>query len=152
VGGVLVFVFGVLMLGVFKVPWLYGEARMDLARTRSFGRWAAPAMGMAFAFGWTPCVGPVLGSILVLAGSQGGVLSGAGLLLVYSAGLAVPFLTVALLLGKLGGALKWMRRHSEAVNRGAGVLLMLLGLLIATGRMSVISAWLVRLLPGLRIG
>lgn len=151
-GGVLVFAFGVLLLGVFRVPWLYQEARMDLGRARSFGRWAAPVMGMAFAFGWTPCVGPVLGSILLLAGTQGGVAGGAALLLVYSAGLAVPFLATALLLGRLTGALSWVNRHSIVFNRVGGVLLMTLGVLIATGRLAVLTAWLTRLLPGLRTG
>lgn len=152
VGGVLVFAFGVLLVGLFRVPWLYREARMDLARSRSFGRWAAPVMGMAFAFGWTPCVGPVLGSILLLAGTQGGVAGGAALLLVYSAGLAVPFLATALLLGRLTGALTWVTRHSIVLNRTAGVLLMALGILITTGRLAVLTAWLARLLPGLTTG
>ncbi len=65
--------FGVLMLGIIRVPWLYGEARADMGRTRVFGRGAAFVMGMAFAAGWTPCVGPMLGSILALAGASGSV-------------------------------------------------------------------------------
>jgi cytochrome c-type biogenesis protein len=147
-GGLAVAAFGFLMLGVVKVPWLYGEARVDLARARVFGRWSAPVMGMAFALGWTPCVGPVLGSILMLAASQGGASSGALLLLAYSAGLGVPFLLTAALLGRLTGALRWMSRHARALNATAGAVLVVLGLLIATGRLAVVAGWLTRLMPG----
>jgi len=98
---VLIIAMGVLMLGIIKIPGLYGEKRFDLSKTRSLGRWAAPVMGMAFAFGWTPCVGPILASILALAGSSSDVGRGMLLLLAYSAGLGVPFLLVGLLFGKL---------------------------------------------------
>jgi len=71
IGGIALIAFGVLMLGIVKIPWLYGEARVDMARTRRFGRGAALIMGMAFAAGWTPCVGPILASILALASATG---------------------------------------------------------------------------------
>jgi cytochrome c-type biogenesis protein len=147
VAGIALVVFGVLMLGVIRVPWLYGEARMDLQKSRGFGRGAALVMGMAFAAGWTPCVGPILGAILALAGSTANVASGAILLLVYSLGLGVPFIAVALLFGRLGGALKWVSRHTVLLNRIAGVTLILLGIVIFTGRMGALGTWLNRLLP-----
>jgi len=145
--GVLIFALGFLMLGVVRVPWLYGEARFDMAKARSFGRWASFLAGMAFAFGWTPCVGPILGSILVLAGQSGHVGSGVVLLLAYSLGLGVPFLLVALLLGRLAGALVWLKRHSRAINRIAGVILMLLGIAIATDTLGRVVLLLSRFLP-----
>jgi cytochrome c-type biogenesis protein len=147
VAGVVVILFGVLMLGFVKVPWLYGEARADMSASRSFGRGAALVMGMAFAAGWTPCVGPILGSILALAGSSGSVARGALLLFAYSLGLGIPFLLVALLFGRAKPLLKWLNRHSLVINRVAGVLLIAVGLLIFTGRLTLIAAWLARFAP-----
>jgi cytochrome c-type biogenesis protein len=144
VSGVLIFAFGVLLLGVIKAPWLQREARFDLARSRSLGRWAAPVMGMAFAFGWTPCVGPILGSILVLAGATRSIGQGVALLLAYSAGLGVPFVAAALLLGRLTGAMRWFRQHAVAIDRAAGVVLMLLGVAIATNTLGAVAAALAR--------
>ncbi len=147
VAGAFILVMGFLMLGVVKVPWLYGEARVDPARARSFGRGAALVLGMAFGFGWTPCVGPVLASILALAGETASVARGASLLLAYALGLGVPFVIVGLFFGRLKGAVRWLSRHTMAVNRVAGVLLMLLGLLILTGRLAAVAAFFLRWLP-----
>jgi cytochrome c-type biogenesis protein len=145
--GAFILVMGFLMLGVVKVPWLYGEARIDPARARSFGRGASLVLGMAFGFGWTPCVGPVLASILALAGAAGSVARGAGLLFAYALGLGVPFVLVGLFFGRLKGAVRWMSRHSLVVNRVAGVLLMLLGALILTGKLASIAGVMLRYLP-----
>lgn len=152
VAGLAVIAFGVLMLGVIKVPWLYGEARMDLERSRAFGRGASFVMGAAFAAGWTPCVGPILGSILTMAGSSGSVGRGAFLLVLYSLGLGVPFIAVALLFGRLSGALKWLNRHSLVINRVAGSLLIIVGVLILTGRFGALASWLTEVLPAVEIG
>lgn len=149
VAGIAVIAFGVLMLGVVRVPWLYGEARADMSRSRSFGRGASVVMGMAFAAGWTPCVGPILGSILALAGASGSVGIGAALLLVYSLGLGLPFLGVALLFGRARPLLAWLNRHAQTVNRVAGVLLITVGVLIFTGRLAAFAAWLVTVLPSI---
>lgn len=151
VAGIALVAFGVLMLGIVKVPWLYGEARMDLGRTRKFGRWAAFVMGVAFAAGWTPCVGPILGSILALAGSSGSVTSGVLLLLAYSLGLGLPFVAVALLFGRLSKTLSWMNRNALAMNRFAGAVLIILGILIFTGQLGVLATWLTSVLPGIEI-
>lgn len=148
--GLLVVAFGVFMLGIIKVPWLYGEARFDMSRTRNLGRGTALLMGMAFAAGWTPCVGPILGSILALAGASGSAARGALLLTAYSLGLGVPFVAVALLFGRVSGVLRWLNRHSVVINRIAGVLLIGVGLLIFTGKLGLIAAWLSSALPGLR--
>ncbi len=149
--GVLVFALGFFMLGFVKVPWLYGEARFDLSRAKTFGRAAALVMGMAFAFGWTPCVGPILGSILALAGSSGDVARGVVLLLAYSLGLGVPFVLTALLFGQLKGALSWLNRHALVLNRVAGVLLMAVGALIVSGQLSVLAGWLTSVLPSFEV-
>ncbi|MFU8890522.1 MAG: cytochrome c biogenesis protein CcdA [Anaerosomatales bacterium] len=147
VAGVLVIGFGILMLGIVRIPWLYGEARVDMGKARAFGRGAAFVMGAAFAFGWTPCVGPVLGSILALAGTTASVGQGAALLLVYSLGLGVPFIATALLFGSAGPLLARINRHSLVINRVAGVLLIAVGLLIVTGRLSALVAALSSVLP-----
>jgi cytochrome c-type biogenesis protein len=151
VAGLLVIGFGVLMLGVIKVPWLYGEMRADMGRSRSFGRGAALVMGMAFAAGWTPCVGPILGSILALASSTQSAAQGALLLLAYSAGLAVPFLLVALLFGRVKPLLAWLGRHSLAINRVAGVILIVVGVLIFSGKLGVLGSYLTRVIPTVSI-
>jgi cytochrome c-type biogenesis protein len=152
VGGVAIFAFGFLLLGVVKVPWLYREARLDMAGARKFGPAAALVMGLAFAFGWTPCVGPILGSILLLAGSGADPARGALLLTAYSAGLGVPFVVVALALGKLAGTLGWLNRHALVIDRVAGGVLMALGALVFTGKLGLVSAWFLQVLPGLRPG
>lgn len=144
VAGVLVIAFGVLLLGIVKLPWLYGDARFDMGKSRSFGRGAAFVMGAAFAFGWTPCVGPVLGAILALAGTTGSAAHGAALLLVYSLGLGLPFVLTALLFGTMGPLLSRLNKHALLINRVAGVLLIGVGALILTGQLPTLSGALTR--------
>ena len=147
IAGVALVAFGVLMLGIIRVPWLYGEARFHVNATRRFGAVGAVVMGMAFAAGWTPCVGPILGSILTLAASSSGVGSGVVLLAAYSAGLGVPFMLVAILFGRMSGLLRWMSRHALVMNRVAGAILVALGVLVFTGQLGVLSSWLVEVVP-----
>jgi len=151
IGGILVIGFGVLMLGIIRVPWLYGEARADMAASRRFGRAAAFVMGMSFAAGWTPCVGPILAAILGMAGTSGDVGRGALLLLSYSLGLGVPFLLVALLFDRATPLLGWLNRHSLIINRVAGVILVLVGVLILSGRLAALATWLTKVLPTLSV-
>jgi len=151
IAGIAVVLFGVFMLGIIKVPGLYGEARADMGKSRSFGCAAALVMGMAFAAGWTPCVGPILGSILALAGSTGSVAAGALLLFVYSLGLGVPFLVVAFLFGRLTPLLHWFNARSLIINRVAGVLLIGVGALIFSGRLATLATWLTSFLPHFNI-
>jgi cytochrome c-type biogenesis protein len=149
VAGVAVILFGVFMLGIIKVPWLYGEARADMSRVRKFGNGASVVMGMAFAAGWTPCVGPILGTILALAGATGSVAQGALLLLVYSLGLGIPFLAVALLFGRVKPLLGWLNRHSLVVNRVAGVLLIAIGVFLFSGKLGTLASWLATVIPSI---
>jgi len=145
--GVLVFLMGFFMLGIIKLPWLYGEARFDMGKAKGFGRAAAFVVGMAFAFGWTPCVGPILGSILALAGTSGSIANGVVLLLAYSLGLGLPFVLTGLFLGQLKGVLTWLNRHALIVNRVAGLILMAVGMLILTGQFTRLAGWLTSVLP-----
>lgn len=149
VAGLVIMLLGFFMLGIVKVPWLYGEARFEMQKARRFGPLAALVMGMAFAFGWSPCVGPILGSILMMAANSGQVERGALLLGAYSLGLGVPFVLVAVLLGKVRPVLNWLNRHSLVINRVAGVVLMVLGALILTGRIGMVVGFLSRYLPKL---
>lgn len=151
VAGILVIAFGVLLLGIIKMPWLYGDARFDMGKSRSFGRGAAFVMGAAFAFGWSPCVGPVLGAILALAGTTGSAAQGAALLFVYSLGLGVPFVLTALLFGTMGPLLARMNQHALVINRVAGVLLIMVGVLILTGQLAAFTGVITRSLPGVSL-
>jgi len=141
IAGALIFLLGVFLSGIIKFSSLYGEARFDPGKTRVFGPVSALITGMAFAFGWTPCVGPVLGSILALAGFGGSLTQGAMLLFAYSLGLGVPFIIVALLFGRVRGSLQLFTKYAVLINRISGALLMIIGVLIASDQLSVISAW-----------
>lgn len=147
VAGIIILLLGFFMLGLIKVPWLYGEARFEMQKAKRFGSFAALLMGMAFAFGWSPCVGPVLGSILMVAANSAEVGRGALLLAVYSLGLGIPFVLVALLLGRVKPVLNWLNRHTLVINRVAGVVLMVLGLLIMTGWIGPVVGWLSMFIP-----
>lgn len=147
VAGIIIMLLGFFMLGIVKVPWLYGEARFEMHKARRFGGLAALVMGMAFAFGWSPCVGPILGSILMIAANEAEVTRGALLLAVYSLGLGIPFVVVAVMLGRIKPVLIWLNRHSLAINRVAGAVLMVLGLLILTGWIGPVVGFLSRFIP-----
>ena len=147
--GLVVIAFGILMLGVIRMPGLYRELRVDPARARGLGVWAAPAMGAAFAFGWTPCVGPILGSILVLAGAGTSVGSGAALLVAYSIGLGVPFVLFAVFLTRLRPVLRWLERHSRAVSRVGGTILIAFGLLLLTGTLQQVVGAIGQVVPSI---
>lgn len=149
--GVLVIAFGVLMMGFIKVPWLYGELRVDSSKAKTFGRVSGFFMGMAFAAGWTPCIGPILGSILTMAGSTGTASQGVVLLLAYSAGLGIPFLGVAFAFGKMRPFLSVMQRHSLTINRVGGFVLVLIGVLIVTGEFSRLALLLAGYLPAVKV-
>lgn len=145
--GVIVIAVGVLLLGIIKVPWLYGEARFEMSGARRFGRGAAFVMGLAFGFGWTPCVGPILAVILGMAAQTGDPVKAASMLAVYSLGLGLPFLLTALFFGKLTSTLSWFSRHSLGISRAAGGLLIVMGVLMATGQLGRLSSLLIRAFP-----
>ena len=138
VAGALIVAMGVVI--AFQLPWLQREHRFAVRPSR-LGPWAAPVMGMTFAFGWTPCITPVLAAVLCLASSGGTLARGEEMLVAYSFGLGVPFVLTGLAFGRLSGALGFARRHSRAVSLVSGALLAALGVLIITGEVGVVSSW-----------
>lgn len=129
--GLVVIFFGLSYLGVFKVTLFRGSNRT--VRTNTAGFFPSMLLGIVFSIGWTPCVGAFLGSALMLASQQGHVLEGVMMLLAYSLGLGIPFLLSAVLIDYLKFAFQWIKRHYGVINTVCGVLLVLLGVLMATG-------------------
>lgn len=144
-GGVIV-IFGLHYMGLIRIPLLNREARFNPEGERA-SLLSAYIIGLAFAFGWTPCVGPILAAILALAGTTSGVQEGMGLLAVYSLGLGVPFLLAALGLGRFMSLMKRLRPHLGKIEKGAGALLVLTGVLIAFGSLGAMSFWLIETFP-----
>jgi cytochrome c-type biogenesis protein len=144
VAGVFVIVMGLATVGLLRVPFLYRERRFDLTRIRPGPAGALP-LGMAFAIGWTPCIGPVLGAILTAAATVHGVWRGAALLFVYSLGLGIPFLLLAFGVARTGRLFGWLRRHGRAIELVGGGVLVLMGVLMITGRWVQLFAPLLRL-------
>ena len=152
VGGALVILFGLLMTGLWRVPWLQRDLRIHA--TLPGGRpIAAYAMGLAFAFGWTPCIGPVLGAILTASAASATVGVGVALLALYSLGLGLPFLGAALFTDALVRRLKPLRQAGRRLQVGAGAAMIAMGLVMITGELTDVSYWLLETFPGLgRIG
>ncbi|MBO6725162.1 MAG: cytochrome c biogenesis protein CcdA [Rhizobiaceae bacterium] len=148
VAGVIIIVMGLNFLGILRIPFLSREARFQ-AGGQPASIAAAYVMGLAFAFGWTPCIGPVLGPILTLAGGQSTVGEGALLLAAYSAGLGIPFLIAALFSGAFMRFLGRFRVHLGRVEKVMGALLVLAGIFFVTGGVQTASYWLLETFPGL---
>ena len=149
IAGWLIVGFGliILMLAVSNSPalaFLSRERRLDVRPSR-LGGWAPPVMGMAFGFGWTPCIGPVLGAIVTLAASQETVGQGAFLLFVYSMGLGIPFVASGIGMTKLFGSIAFLRRHLRTINVASGVLMIGFGWLFITGGINDLSSWITEL-------
>ncbi len=144
IGGGLILIFGVIFLIKDRVPFLNQEYRADLGTASRFG---LVALGAAFGAGWTPCIGPILGVILSIAGSSGSLTTGIGLLFVYSMGLAVPFVLAALAWDKLGSRFRKMGRWVGAVEKVSGVLLIVAGVLLITGNYAEIGRQLQAFTP-----
>ena len=136
--GLVVIFFGLSYLGVFKVTLFHGSKRT--VRTNTAGFFPSMLLGIVFSIGWTPCVGAFLGSALMLASQQGHVLEGVMMLLAYSLGLGIPFLLSAVLIDYLKFAFQWIKQHYRIINTACGVLLVLLGVLMATGTMGQLLA------------
>ena len=134
ISGVFIIGLGLAMLGVVRIPMLYRERRFDLGRVRRGPAGAFP-MGMAFAFGWAPCIGPVLATILATAAATQTVAWGGLLLALYSLGLGLPFIALAVGFTRARGSLAWLQRHSRNVERVGG------GLMVAVGVLFVSGAW-----------
>jgi cytochrome c-type biogenesis protein len=141
VAGVVIILFGLHLTGIFKIKALYSDARLHQIKGGA-SPWGAFVIGFAFAFGWTPCVGPILAAILYLAAAQDSVVKGILLLAVYSLGLAVPFLLTSLLIERFLKFYSRFRSYMQAVEVGSGVLLILLGGLLVFGHFTVISKYL----------
>lgn len=148
IAGILVMIFGAHFVGIYRIGFLDREARID-AGDRGGSAFGAYVLGLAFAFGWTPCIGPQLGAILSLAASEASLARGTLLLAIYAAGLGIPFLLVAAFLPRLGGVMGWMKRHMEQIERVMGLLLWTIGLLMLTGGFSTFSYWLLEQFPSL---
>ena len=146
--GIVVMIFGAHFVGVFRIPFLDREARLD-AGDRGGSAFGAYVLGLAFAFGWTPCIGPQLGAILSLAATEASVTRGTALLAVYAMGLGIPFLLVAAFFPRLTGLMGWMKRHMERIERIMGLLLWTIGLMMLTGGFSSFSYWLLETFPAL---
>ncbi len=138
---------GLHFLGVFRLSLLYREKRLSVEKP--IGLWGAYVMGLAFAFGWTPCIGPILAAILAVASSEDTVTRGAGLLAVYSFGLGLPFLLAAIAMEPFVHFLKRFKAHFGKVERIVGVLLVVTGVLFLTGGIQNASFWLLQTFPGL---
>lgn len=149
--GVAIVLMGLHFLGVFRLAFLYREARVRVEKP--VGIWGAYVMGLAFAFGWTPCIGPILAAILAVAGSEDTVSRGAVLLAVYSAGLGIPFLLAALALEPFTAAMRRFRSRMVYVEKAMGGLLVLTGVAFLTGAFTQASYWLLETFPVLgRLG
>lgn len=146
--GVVVIVFGLHFLGLITIPFLNREARLD-AGDQGGSAFGAYLLGLAFAFGWTPCIGPQLGAILSMAASEANLARGTFLLAVYAIGLGVPFLLVAAFFPRLTGVMNWMKRHMTVIERSMGLLLLVVGGLMLTGGFSRMSYWLLETFPAL---
>lgn len=146
ISGVVVMIFGAHFLRIFRIPLFDREMRMD-ATTQNGSAFGAYVLGLTFAFGWTPCIGPQLAAILTLAAQEGAVGRGAALLAIYALGLGIPFLLVALFMARLTPAMNFLKRHMDRIERISGLLLWTIGLLMLTGGFSAFSYWLLEHLP-----
>ena len=142
--GVVIIVMGLHFLGLFRIGFLYREARFQGGGAGLAGSFV---MGLAFAFGWTPCIGPILGVILAMAGTRETVGEGALMLAVYSAGLGIPFLLAAIFIGPFMNFLTRFRQHLGTVEKIMGGLLVVTGILFITGGMQRFSFWLLETFP-----
>ena len=146
IAGVVIILFGLHMMGVLRIGWLYSEKRMQTSG-KPAGFFGAMLVGIAFAFGWTPCIGPILAAILAVAATQESVGEGVKLLAVYSAGLGVPFIATSLAINKFFAASARIRKHYHTIEVVSGVLLVAVGVLIFTNRFTIIAQFLTPYLP-----
>ena len=150
IAALIVMVFGAHFLGIFRLPFLMRDLRLE-APDSGGSAMGAYLLGLAFAFGWTPCIGPQLGAILSIAAQQGSAAKGTLLLAVYAAGLGIPFLLVAAFFPRLTGLMSFFKRHMDRIERLMGLLLWTIGLLMLTGGFSQFSYWLLEHLPFLAL-
>jgi len=148
IAGLVIMLFGLHFLDIYRLQFLDREARFEVRENQgtAFGSYV---LGLAFAFGWTPCIGPQLGAILSLAASNASIAKGTVLLAFYALGLGIPFLLFAIFINKLDRTLKFIKRYFKKIERVMGLLLWTVGLLMLTGGFSSISFWLLETFPSL---
>ena len=146
VGGAIIVVFGIFSTGVVRIPWMEREFR--LSPQMSGGRpQSAYILGLAFGFGWTPCIGPILGAILTVSATSTTPAAGVALLAIYSLGLAIPFLLTALLAGGITARLRRLRSFGRGLQIFTGLTMVAMGLAMMTGRLSTMAFWLLETFP-----
>jgi cytochrome c-type biogenesis protein len=141
IAGVLIVIFGLHTMGVLRIRWLYSDRRVQV-NAKPAGFVGAFLVGISFAFGWTPCIGPILAGILAVAGAQETVAQGIQLLAIYSAGLGLPFMATALAINHFFAAFARIRRYYHIIEIVSGGLLVIIGVLIFTDRFTIIARWL----------
>jgi cytochrome c-type biogenesis protein len=147
IAGVVIIIMGLHFLGVTKIGLMHREKRMQV--TKPVGLWGAYVIGLAFAFGWTPCIGPILAAILAVAASADTVSKGASLLAVYSLGLGIPFVIAAFAIEPFAAFLARFKRYLHRVEQAMGALLVLTGIAFLTGSINTMSVWLLETFPAL---
>ena len=145
--GLVIILFGLHFLGLLRIPLLYREARFEAASGASL--LAAYVMGLAFAFGWTPCIGPVLATVLAVAAQEGSLSAGASLLAVYALGLGVPFVLAAVAIRPFLGFMKRFKAHFETLEKVMGALLVVTGLMFLFGAQNMFGQWMLEHFPAL---
>jgi len=146
-GGIIVITFGLFMTGLLKLPWLEHDVRFH-GKIGGARPTAAYLLGLAFGFGWTPCIGPVLGAILIVSAATATVTSGVALLSAYSLGLGIPFLATAVFTDAFLRRQKTLRRIGRPLQIVAGVVMIIMGLAMITGQLTVFALWLLNTFPG----
>jgi len=147
VAGVVIIVMGLHFLGLTPIALLHRQKRLEVAKP--VGLWGAYVIGLAFAFGWTPCIGPILAAILAVAASEQTVTRGAGLLAVYSLGLGIPFIVAAFAVEPFAAFLARFKNYLHRVEQAMGALLVLTGIAFLTGSLNQMSVWLLEAFPAL---
>jgi len=145
IAGLVIIVMGLHFLGLTRIAFLYRQKRLEIAKP--VGLWGAYAIGLAFAFGWTPCIGPILAAILAVAASEQTVTKGASLLAVYSLGLGIPFVVAAFAIEPFAAFLSRFRNYLHRVEQAMGALLVLTGIAFLTGSITQMSVWLLETFP-----
>ena len=147
VAGVIIIIMGLHFLGITPIAWLHRQKRLE--ESKPVGLWGAYVIGLAFAFGWTPCIGPILAAILAVAASEQTVTKGAALLAVYSLGLGIPFIIAAFAIEPFAAFLARFKNYLHRVEQAMGALLVLTGIAFLTGSLNEVSVWLLQMFPGL---
>ncbi len=148
VGGIIIIIFGLHFLGIFRIPFLYREARIE-SNVKGGTYFGAYILGLAFAFGWTPCIGPILGTILFLVVEEGSVTKGMVMMASYAIGLGLPFLLAAVFINRAIGVMDRLKRHLDVIEKISGGLLVLIGVMMITGWFTAMSFWLLEKFPAL---